>query len=246
MTDKYELFLSAINFLKEDTRSGGYSLPYVYLTQKFGENQTLYRQIESKLWASGFVETSNHSEHSMKISDKGAEASPPELRRAYLGLKPEKELPYEELYREILQWIIDKGDSHLEPILEDIGINQSKANGIQGVLDTKLGYIKCHDLGCHVTDVGEAFLYGFSEPLTTKKGGDTHVYLTDNIGQVAVGDNATFGDNKPKIKSDSEESLGIAKKGLLLAKWQTRYALIGIALILLGWLLQYYKIWPFR
>ena len=65
----------------------------------------------------------------------------------------------------------------------------------------------------------------------------------DNKGQVAVGNNSTFVTNKPKINPESDEGLTVAKSGVTWAKIGIVAAVI---LTILGWLLSYYRIWPFR
>ena len=71
-------------------------------------------------------------------------------------------------------------------------------------------------------------------------------HFHDNKGQVAIGNNVSFGDNNPKVNTESDEALSLTRKGIKLSKTQTFLAIAGLLLSTIGWLLSYYKIWPFR
>ena len=64
-------------------------------------------------------------------------------------------------------------------------------------------------------------------------------YTTHGNNSPIIGGNVTIGDNQ-------EEGIEIAKKGFTLSKVQTIVAILGLLLLIAGWLLSYYKIWPFH
>lgn len=140
-------------------------------------------------------------------------------------------------------WLQPVDDSVL---IENTGLSQEELRSCLSKIGKK--YIDGGKGATTITDDGREFWEngGFKQQPTLVGMGDTHIHFPDNKGQVAIGNNQTFGDNKPKINSESDEGVSIAKKGFKLSKVQTIVGLLGLLLLLAGWLLSYYKIWPFH
>lgn len=160
MDERYSLFLEMYELAK--TMRTGFGNPLSTLYHKQDGYDLDLRKFEDIIFDNELAERANYP-HGMRITHKGLNIKPHELRRIYLGLKPESELQNEELYREILIWMRDNGNSHIGPILNDIGIDPNKESAIENIM-TGEGWIKSNKSNCILLPAGEAFLFGLYKP----------------------------------------------------------------------------------
>lgn len=131
----------------------------------------------------------------------------------------------------------------IEEVVRETGLNKEEVNLChsklyrEGMARPGKGYFLINDVCREFAEKG-----GYIVP------GDKIVqqnifHVSDNVGQIAIGDNANFGDNKSKINPESAQGIIIAKSGI---RWAKIAIIVTVALTIIGWILSYYRIWPFR
>ena len=165
MDERYSLFLEMYEIAK--TMRNGFGDPLSILSHKYNGRDADLQDFEDIIFDKGLAERANYP-HGMRITDNGLNIKPHELRRLYLGLTPESEISNEELYREILIWMTNNGNSHIGPILNDIGINPNKERAIENIM-TSEGWIRGNKTNCFLLPAGEAFLFGLERPANQQK-----------------------------------------------------------------------------